>query len=78
MTRPRKLALEGMAGVLRTAMKPEGEMLKLMESLPKKEHAAFWAAAWGFIRNMDARADRLSNTPLGPPPKLSKESPPEE
>lgn len=66
MTRPRKVAMSGIADVLRGEMEPDGELDTLMRSLPAREQAAFAKVVWGLIENINSRAMRLPNTPLGP------------
>jgi len=56
--------MEGIAHVIRHEMKPEGELMKLMEELPEREQALYQEAVWGMIRNIDGRADKLQNVPI--------------
>jgi len=72
MSRPKKLALEGMAGVLRNEMKPDGELVKLMESLPVNEQSHFQAAVWAIIKNLDGRADRTPNVEMPKRPSVKE------
>lgn len=64
MTRPRKMAMEGIASVLSTEMAAEGELHKIMLELPERERAIYQEAVWGMIRNISGRAERLQNVAL--------------
>ena len=72
MTRPRKLALEGVALVARSSLNPGGELAKLRDTLPEHERSHFVAAVEGLINSTMSRAERTPATPipdLKPKPK---------
>ena len=72
MSRPKKMAMEGIASVLSTQMAEGGELIKLAAELPEHERPAFQEAVWGMIRNIAARGQRLPDNPL-PGPATVKE-----